>query len=80
MRNKSREEYFGFSVRKQKRNILGTNVENPLRRRQFGVLSATNARRNAFPITDIFAKSKIEETTLSLAATSSDLHREIRPK
>jgi hypothetical protein len=48
MRNKAREEYLGFSVRKQKHNILGTNVENPLRKRQLGVLFATNATRNAF--------------------------------
>jgi len=49
MRNKAREEYLGFSVRKQKHKILGINVENPLRKRQFGVIFATNARRNAFP-------------------------------
>jgi hypothetical protein len=49
MRKKAQEEYLGFSVRKQKHNILGINVENPLRKRQFGVLFSTNARRNAFP-------------------------------
>jgi hypothetical protein len=49
MRNKAREEYLGFSVRKQKHNILGTNVENPLRNRRFGVVFATDARRIAFP-------------------------------
>jgi hypothetical protein len=48
-RSKSREEYLGFSVRKQKHNILGTNVANPLGKREFGVMFAANARRIAFP-------------------------------
>jgi len=48
MRNKAREKYLGFSVRKQKHNILGANVGNPLRKRRFGLIFCTNAR-SAFP-------------------------------
>jgi hypothetical protein len=49
MRNNPQEGYLGFSVRKQKSNILGTNVVNPLRKRQSDVIFTTNSRRNAFP-------------------------------
>jgi hypothetical protein len=48
MRNKAPEKYLGFSVTKQKYNILGPNAENPPRKRGFDVIFSTNAR-SAFP-------------------------------